>query len=66
MAPRMQSNLRRLLLSVLLFTLPAVAHSQPAPDIVLNGEVHSAQNKTYIEAPFTVPPGVASVWLRVK
>ncbi len=31
------------------------------PDLVLNGEVTGAQNKTYFEVPFTVPAGVHRV-----
>jgi hypothetical protein len=39
---------------------PASAQSSP-PDIVLNGDVTGAQNKTYLEVPFTVPPGTHRV-----
>lgn len=35
--------------------LAAYAAAQPQPNLTLHGTVKGAQNKTYIEAPFTVP-----------
>jgi len=35
--------------------------AQSKPDIVLRGTVHGSQNNSYVEAPFTVPAGIASV-----
>ncbi len=49
----------RKLMSLLLFLgLMAAAQSPMPPNLVLHGKVHPNQNHTYIEAPFTVPPGV--------
>ncbi|WP_158747997.1 CehA/McbA family metallohydrolase [Acidobacterium sp. S8] len=35
--------------------------SQSKPDIVLKGTVRGSQNNSYVEAPFTVPEGIASI-----
>jgi hypothetical protein len=45
------------LLSIFSFRLFASAQS-PHPDLVLQGKVTGAQNKTYFEVPFDVPPGI--------
>jgi hypothetical protein len=52
--------LRWLPLSLFLIAPLSIATAQtPAPpDLVLHGQVHSIQNHTYIEAPFTVPANV--------
>jgi hypothetical protein len=49
-------------LSLFLF-IPAVVHAQtpPKPDITLKGIVSGNQNNSYVEAPFTVPPGIVSI-----
>jgi hypothetical protein len=39
------------------------AQQEPAPSLVLHGTVTGAQNNTYIEAPFQVPPGTERVTL---
>lgn len=39
------------------FAMHLLAQS-PTPDLVLEGDVHAAQNKTYLEVPFVVPPEV--------
>lgn len=48
------------LLFLLLLLASATVHAAPpnAPDLVLEGEVHSSQNKSYFEVPFSVPAGV--------
>jgi len=38
-----------------------VSAQAPPPDLVLNGDVTGAQNKTYFEVPFTVPVGTHRV-----
>src|SRR5580658_4868383 len=48
----------RLLLVFFLTAAAARAAEPTAPNLVLEGEVHSSQIKTYFEVPFTVPPGV--------
>jgi hypothetical protein len=48
----------RFLLVFLLTAAAARAAESTAPNLVLQGEVHSSQIKTYFEVPFTVPPGV--------
>jgi len=42
----------------LLFAVLGWAQGKTTPDVVLTGDVTGAQNKTYFEAPFTVPTGV--------
>lgn len=46
-------------LSLCLFIIGSVAAAQapPPPNLVLHGEVHTSQNQTYLQAPFTVPNG---------
>ncbi len=42
-------------------SFPGLGHAQARasiPDVVLEGTVTGSQNKTYIEVPFNVPPGV--------
>jgi hypothetical protein len=53
-------KLRRLclLLLSLWFSAGAVAQQQKPADLVLNGDVTGAQNKTYFDVPFMVPAGV--------
>ena len=41
---------------ILLLASPPAAQIGP-PDVVLQGDVHSGQNQTYIEVPFAVPEG---------
>ena len=41
-----------------LFLIGFIAAQSNPPDLVLQGKVIGAQNKTYLEVPFTVPPGV--------
>lgn len=45
-------------LLLLIFAASAWAQGKSAPDLVLTGEVTGAQNKTYFEVPFAVPPGI--------
>ncbi len=53
----MRRNLCLLALSLCVSSTPGLAQSSPPAEIVLHGQVHPDQNQTYIEAPFTVPPG---------
>ena len=50
-----------LLASLPLFLSLSSLHAQSRPDIVLKGAVHGSQNNSYVEAPFTVPAGIASI-----
>ncbi len=45
-------------LLALLCLLPPLVAQQSSPDIVLQGKVSGAQNKTYFDVPFDVPAGV--------
>jgi hypothetical protein len=47
---------------LILLSAPA-AHAQSAADLILRGTVSGKQKNTYIEAPFTVPPGTYRVTL---
>ena len=49
--------MRLLTLFLLTSTVSAWAQSHSSPDVVLQGEIHSKQNHTYVEAPFIVPSG---------
>lgn len=47
----------RLVLCTFFLGLPAAAQTTPAPNLVLQGEVHASQKQTYFEVPFAVPAG---------
>lgn len=46
---------------LLLFVTSTVAQTATKPDVVLKGTIDGKQNNTYIETPFTVPPGIVSI-----
>jgi hypothetical protein len=55
------ARLARLLLTAFLFeliSLPALHAQSTPPDLVLQGAINGAQNKTYVEVPFEVPTQV--------
>jgi hypothetical protein len=50
-----------LLQSLLLLASLTSLHAQAKPDITLKRTITGNQNNTYVEAPFTVPDGIASI-----
>ncbi|MBO0912009.1 MAG: CehA/McbA family metallohydrolase [Acidobacteria bacterium] len=56
-----KSNFQILLLFSALLIFPAASRSEPSPDITLKGSISGTENHTYVEVPFTVPPGIASI-----
>jgi hypothetical protein len=49
------------LLALLSLLAPILAQQPSPPDVVLQGQVTGAQNKTYFEVPFDVPVGVRRI-----
>src|SRR5580658_519859 len=52
----MKRSIAAACLLVLIFIRQGLTQGSPA-DVVLKGDTSGAQNKTYLEVPFSVPPG---------